>query len=168
MATSTNFTLKQLYFTFSGRSNRDQFWFLHALPAAAMLTTLFMLNEDIALVESAQIGGLFTLLHFVVYAAVIWMGLAIQIKRYHDKNDTGWWVFINIIPGLGAIWAMIENGMMKGDADDNRFGSPPADDRRQIAAAGLAVSVVGAALIYWIVQVGCTLENLSLAYGWWE
>jgi len=168
MSSSSAFSIKQLYFTFGGRTNRDHFWYLHALPTAAMLTTLFMLQDDIASVSSAQISGLFTLLHFLVYGILIWMGLTIQIKRYHDKNDSGWWVLVNIIPGLGAIWAMIESGMMRGDSSDNRFGSPPIKDRLQTAAAGMAIAAIGAALIYWIVQIGCTLEMLSLAYGWWE
>ena len=165
---SSAFSLSQVYFSFSGRANRDQFWFMHALPTAAMLTTLFMLSDDIATGESAVIGAIFSLLHYVVYGVLIWMGLAVQIKRYHDKNASGWWVFINIIPGLGAIWAMIESGMMRGDESDNPFGPPPSADRLQVAAVGIGVAVIGSALIYWIVQLGCSLEMLSLAYGWWE
>ena len=160
--------IKDIYFSFSGRASRDHFWFLHALPTVAMLTTFFMLGDEIALGESWLIGGLFTLLEFAVYAVLIWICLAVQIKRYHDKNSTGWWVFINIIPGLGAIWAMIENGLMPGDATDNPYGPPPVNDRIQIAAAGIAITVIGCAIIYWVVQIGCSLETLSLAYGWWE
>ena len=165
--TSSSLSLKNIYFTFSGRASRDHFWFLHVLPTAAMLATYYMLGDDIARGESWFVGGLFTLLKFAMYGILIWICLAIQIKRYHDKNSTGWWVFINIIPGLGAVWAMIENGMMPGDASDNPYGPPPTRDRIQIAAAGFAISVIGAALIYWIVQIGCTLEMLSLAYSWW-
>ena len=165
---SSLLSIKQLYFTFNGRANRSQFWFLHAIPTAAMLTTLFMMNEDINYVGSAPIKGLFILLHILVYAILIWVCLAIQIKRYHDKNATGWWVFINIIPGLGAIWAMIESGMMRGDDSANKFGAPPASDTLQVAAAGIALSAIGAAIIYWIVQIGCSIDTLSLAYEWWE
>lgn len=168
MATTPSTSLKALYFSFSGRTNRDHFWFLNVLPVAAFLCTFFMLGDDIALGESAIIGGFFTVLELAVYAAVAWICLAIQIKRYHDKNSTGWWVFINIIPGLGFIWAMIESGMMAGDTSDNPFGPPPNKDRLQTATIGFVVAVMGSALIYWLVQIGCTLETLSLAYGWWE
>lgn len=168
MSSSTATSFKEMYFSLSGRTNRDHFWFLNALPMAAMLTTLFMMGDDIATAESSVIGGLFWLLHLVVYLAVAWVCISVQVKRYHDKNSTGWWVFINIIPGLGAIWAMIESGMMAGDQTDNPYGPPPSSDRLQTAALGISVSAIAAALIYWIVQIGCSLEMLSLAYGWWE
>ena len=165
---SSALSIKNVYFSFSGRASRDHFWFLHALPTAATLTTFFMLSDDVAQAESWLVGGMFTLLKFTLFAALVWICLAVQIKRYHDKNSTGWWVFINVIPGLGAIWAMIENGMMAGDASANTYGPPPTNDRVQVAAAGIAITVIGSALIYWIIQIGCTLETLSLAYGWWE
>ena len=54
------------------------------------------------------------------------MSLAIQVKRWHDRNKSGWWVLIGLIPLIGGIWALIETGFLAGDDGENRFGWPSA------------------------------------------
>ncbi|MEE9345521.1 MAG: DUF805 domain-containing protein [Methylococcales bacterium] len=49
----------------------------------------------------------------------------VQIKRWHDRNKTGWWVLINFIPVLGAIWSLIELGFFKGTEGTNSYGEDP-------------------------------------------
>ena len=44
----------------------------------------------------------------------IWSGIAIGIKRWHDRDKSGWWMFIVLIPIIGAIWAFVECGCLRG------------------------------------------------------
>jgi uncharacterized membrane protein YhaH (DUF805 family) len=40
-----------------------------------------------------------------------------MVKRWHDRGKHGYWVFINLIPLVGPIWALIELGFL-GPTDD--------------------------------------------------
>ena len=51
--------------------------------------------------------------------------IIVTIKRYHDRNKSGWWVLIAFIPVVGALWQLIECGFLPGTAGTNRFGPDP-------------------------------------------
>jgi uncharacterized membrane protein YhaH (DUF805 family) len=46
----------------------------------------------------------------------------LAIKRFHDRDKSGWFVLISFIPVIGPIWLLIELGFLRGSAGDNRFG----------------------------------------------
>ena len=48
-------------------------------------------------------SGIFTLLSLI--PAII-----VHIKRFHDRDKSGWWVLLGLIPFIGAIWLLIELG----------------------------------------------------------
>lgn len=52
--------------------------------------------------------------------------LAVQVKRWHNRNKSGWWVLINCVPLIGAIWVFVEAGPLAGDQASNNFGAPSA------------------------------------------
>ena len=51
-----------------------------------------------------------------------WIGLSVQVKRWHDRGKSGWWGLINLIPIIGQVWVFIECGVLRSTAGDNRFG----------------------------------------------
>lgn len=55
---------------------------------------------------------------------LLWPTLAVSVKRWHDRNKSGWWVLAALIPVIGWLWVLIENGLLRGSADANRFGEP--------------------------------------------
>jgi uncharacterized membrane protein YhaH (DUF805 family) len=46
--------------------------------------------------------------------AIIWPALVIYIKRIHDRNKSGWFILIPVIPGvlLGITWGVAVVGML--------------------------------------------------------
>jgi uncharacterized membrane protein YhaH (DUF805 family) len=68
----------------------------------------------------AWMGGLSLLM-----LPVIWASLAISVKRWHDRNKSGWWVLIALIPVVGGLWTLIENGFLAGSDGPNRYGEDP-------------------------------------------
>jgi uncharacterized membrane protein YhaH (DUF805 family) len=58
----------------------------------------------------------------VLSLVIGWPGIAISVKRYHDRNKSGWWVLINLIPVVGILWTVVENGLLRGSVGPNRFG----------------------------------------------
>ena len=55
----------------------------------------------------------------------IWMKLAVIVKRWHDRDKSGWWILITLIPFIGWLWQLIECGFMDGTQGPNKYGPSP-------------------------------------------
>lgn len=51
--------------------------------------------------------------------------IAVQVRRYHDLNMSGWWVIINVVPFVNIFFAIVVLGLKKGDAHANKYGESP-------------------------------------------
>ena len=67
-------------------------------------------------------------LGYIIMLVLLWPSLAVQIKRWHDRDKSGWWQLISLVPIAGPIWAFIELGFLPGTSGANRYDSP-ADHR---------------------------------------
>jgi uncharacterized membrane protein YhaH (DUF805 family) len=54
-----------------------------------------------------------------------WPNWAVAVKRWHDRDKSGWWMLINLIPILGSIWTVVELGFFPGTPGDNHYGPDP-------------------------------------------
>ncbi|TWT96445.1 DUF805 domain-containing protein [Neorhodopirellula pilleata] len=103
------------------RIPRSTFWKFYAV-VYGLLLIVGVLSEFESIPESVT-----TALSFLLFP-VLAMGIIVQIKRWHDRDKSGWWVLINAIPILGGIWSFIECGCMKGTNGPNQFGPDPLQD----------------------------------------
>ncbi len=113
-------TLTGILFSFSGRIPRRTFWgaslSVIGIFYAAMCGAMAVLGEN---------SGAFMGLIILLYIPMIWCMLAIQCKRWHDLDKSGWWYFISWIPFVGSIWFLIETGCLRGTFGLNRYGEDP-------------------------------------------
>jgi len=114
----TDMTLAQVYFSFNGRIGLTTFWLKGVLPIVAL--TFIVVLIDVAYFDNSSFSGILSLLWRIL---IIWPSLALTVKRWHDRDKSGWWVFIGIIPIIGIIWAFIENGFLTGTNEPNQYGS---------------------------------------------
>jgi uncharacterized membrane protein YhaH (DUF805 family) len=119
-----NIDWTHLLFKFDGRINRAKFWAGIAATWTIGIGLLILLGAAIA-ADSAALTTIGVVLAIAIYGALIWMGLAISIKRWHDRGKSGWWVLIAAIPFIGAIWALVETGFLEGDPGDIQYGPNP-------------------------------------------
>ena len=122
------------WFSFQGRIGRKTWWLGYVLPmiGISVLSTVldigfgFITLEDAAPVDGYGFEtrgvGVFGILSLI---PLIWGGLAGQVKRWHDRDKSGWFVLINFIPLVGPIWAFVELGFLRGTMGPNRFGPDP-------------------------------------------
>jgi uncharacterized membrane protein YhaH (DUF805 family) len=61
----------------------------------------------------------------VCYVLMIWVSLATQVKRWHDRDKSGWWCLINLIPYIGGIWVLVECGCLRATEGANSYGPDP-------------------------------------------
>lgn len=117
-------TFIEMLFSFKGRIGRLTYWGLcFALLGIELLGLYTFYILDI-ITSSSQNGlrDLVFLLFLVFICLIFWSLLAITVKRWHDRNKSGWWIFIGLIPIIGALWTTIELGFLKGTEGENRFG----------------------------------------------
>ena len=107
-------------FSLQGRISRRQYWLNFILPVFA-LSTLIALVSDPRLNPNG--GGNWLVILWSL--AVLWPGVATQVKRWHDRDKSGWWYLISFVPIIGSLWAFIETGFLPGTEGDNRYGPDP-------------------------------------------
>lgn len=108
---------KKLLFSFEGRINRQPFWMF--------ILGVFVVTFIVAFL-AGMLGDTLGMIILIPYFIVqIWASLAVQVKRWHDRDKSGWWVLIGLIPVIGSIWVLVECGFLRGTEGQNRFGPDP-------------------------------------------
>jgi uncharacterized membrane protein YhaH (DUF805 family) len=109
--------LSALLFSFKGRVNRKPYWqCICAALLADMILSIATYPVDEYVQDAAQVGLL---------AALAWPMLALQAKRWHDRDKSAWWLLVNLIPYVGFVWVLVECGILPGTSGANRFGPDP-------------------------------------------
>jgi uncharacterized membrane protein YhaH (DUF805 family) len=123
--------MQSLLFSFQGRINRAKFWLL---TIAADIAWIILMGVLFAVVGGSidadgtpNLGGgaIGALLFLVLLVVFVWIGLAIGVKRWHDRDKSGWWVLIALVPVIGSLWYLIECGFLKGTTGANTYGADP-------------------------------------------
>jgi uncharacterized membrane protein YhaH (DUF805 family) len=116
---------KYLLTSFSGRINRAKFWagvgVLWVVTIVAQIIDAVTGMVLIPLQDGQGFGPLTTIMLLVS----IYVGLALYTKRWHDRDKSGWWSLIMLVPIVGAIWLLVECGILPGTKGPNRFGPDP-------------------------------------------
>lgn len=96
--------------TFNGRASRSAYWWF------ALFMFIIALVVDIVGAASGSTG-----IQYVVDVVIFVLTLALQVRRLHDTNRTGFWWFISIIPIVGSIVLLVFD-CLPGTPGPNRFG----------------------------------------------
>ncbi len=122
-----NPTWKQILFSFQGRIRRAHYWAgfgVQMLLAFVIVVPIFIMAASDS-GNSEALPAVSVILMLVVYFFIIWISLATQAKRWHDRNKSAWWILINLIPYIGGLWAFIECGCLPG-VEPNTYGPAAA------------------------------------------
>jgi uncharacterized membrane protein YhaH (DUF805 family) len=113
----------QKYIGFSGRAARSEYWywvlFILLLQIVAWLIDMTLFGFNTTGVN--PIGSLLSL-------ATLLPGLAVSVRRLHDIDRAGWWIFLVLIPLIGAI-VLIYWACLRGTVGANRFGPDPLEGK---------------------------------------
>lgn len=123
--------MMDLFFSFNGRINRAKFWLGNvALWVVYVILMIvggggMMMSMDPNAPPSGAGIGIMGIIVLIIYIAMIWPALAIGVKRWHDRDKSGWWVLIALVPIIGGLWYLIECGFLEGTKGPNKFGPDP-------------------------------------------
>ncbi len=107
------------YAVFSGRARRKEYWYF------VLFNTI--ISFVLGIIESlAGIGaGMdYSVLAGIYSLAVLLPSIGVSIRRLHDTGRSGWWLFIALVPIIGAIIILI---FTVGDSQEgtNQYGPSP-------------------------------------------
>lgn len=114
-------TLLQLLFSFEGRISRST---LGNVNGAIFIYFLVIGGIGNA-VEGTAMEIVVAVITLVTFFPLCWIALATQVKRWHDRDKSGFMVLINLICCIGGIWAFIECVWLPGTPGDNQYGPEP-------------------------------------------
>ncbi len=117
-------TLMQTLFSFSGRVPRRVYWGVSVVIMAIFYAILFStvgVEED----PDADPGLVAPIIMLVFLLPFLWINLAIGVKRWHDRDKSGWMILVGMIPIVGPIWTLVECGCMRGTEGPNQYGADP-------------------------------------------
>jgi uncharacterized membrane protein YhaH (DUF805 family) len=101
------------YATFGGRARRAEYWMFTLINTIVAVVVAFV---------SMKVGMQW--LYFIYLVAVLLPSLAVGIRRLHDTGRSGWYLFIALIPLIGAIVLLVWL-IQDSQAGDNQYGANP-------------------------------------------
>ena len=113
-----------LLFSFQGRIRRLHFW-IGALGVGVVVGIVASVLLGMSGLAQGTPNPIIMVLLAALYVLEIWVGLALDVKRCHDRDKSGWFILIGLIPLVGAIWLLVELGFLDGTQGPNRFGPSP-------------------------------------------
>ncbi len=106
-----------LLFSFHGRINRLQYWLgtlgvglggaLLVFVLALLLGVAAPFDRDLGLQGFAALG----LIVIVVCLLASWCGFALQVKRFHDRNQPGWLCLLPFAPMSGLMFVVVSSAL---------------------------------------------------------
>ena len=119
MGMPLNFQPLAKYAQFEGRARRSEYW-LWQLVIGVFIVGVVLSYVTMAAHEGGPINIVFGL---VLLGSVI-PSFAVNVRRLHDIDKSGFWLFIFLIPLLGAVVLFIFH-LMDGTPGPNRYGEDP-------------------------------------------
>lgn len=126
------------YADFQGRSRRTEYWmfalfqFLFLLVFVALFAALIGFSADFSAIENNPLLWILGAVFLLSYLGLFFIpGIAVTVRRWHDQNQSGWFILlfvvlglIPIVGGLSSI-AQIVFMCLPGTKGPNKYGEDP-------------------------------------------
>lgn len=115
------------YAQFTGRSGRKEFWLflLGVNLVAAALAIVWTADTDV-IGYTGTIGNLAFAILIIGFFAILVPYVAVQVRRFHDQNRSGWFALLNLVPYIGPIIVLVMMAL-QGTEGENEYGPDPAE-----------------------------------------
>ena len=110
-------------FVGKGRASRKEFWLFHLIGPLSVVVAMIFLTLIRILVPIEAFNTIISLLWLVYIVGLLIALVAISIRRLHDTNRNGAFIFLVFVP-LGGIVLLILH-CLQGTDGDNKYGPNP-------------------------------------------
>ena len=110
-------------FAFDGRIDREVFWLSNLFCLAltvplALSVPIIVVDAQTAEIRPGNPAAMFA------FAALMWIQVALAVKRLHDRAITGWAALLLAIPFISLV-AFFVIGILPGTKGPNMYGPGP-------------------------------------------
>ncbi len=114
------------YADFSGRSRRKEYWMfsLFLILVSIVLFGILFAVGGLDAGGSGLVGSTFLVVFGLFFLAVLIPSIAVQVRRFHDQDKSGWFVLLGLIPYVGGFIVFVFM-CLDGTHGPNRFGPDP-------------------------------------------
>jgi uncharacterized membrane protein YhaH (DUF805 family) len=144
-----SFEWRHAFVSLEGRLSRRSFWLAALIAALLSFAVYFLLAASLGLRTPGRRNEAIAIASLVEFAVMLYPRVAVEVKRLHDFDWSGWWALpMNLLQlaavlvyaaaqhgnddestvvGLGVsilVLLSIVLGTPRGDARENRFGLP--------------------------------------------
>jgi len=112
---------KYLFTSFDGRINRAKFWAGVGVIIAVAIVAQILDNVLGITIGESGLGPIY----IIVGLISLYCAIALYAKRWHDRDKSGWWTLIGLVPIIGGIWLIVELGILQGTQGSNQYGPDP-------------------------------------------
>ncbi len=119
------------YADFSGRSRRKEYWMFTLLSVIVSIVLVGLMVSGMNMGETGE-PEMGVLAYLAVGLLAIWglgsliPSLAVQVRRFHDQDKSGWFILLGFIPYIGGLIVLVFM-CIEGTKGPNRFGDDPKD-----------------------------------------
>lgn len=107
-------------FSFQGRMSRFMYWTINLVGTFAYVVLAVAMLMSYG--PESEMAGAIALILYIPFGVSMF---AAQVKRWHDRNKSGWWWMVGMIPLIGPWWVLIECGFLEGTNGPNEYGESP-------------------------------------------
>ena len=110
------------YTDFGSRSARAEFWWVQLFY---LIMLIILAIPAVMFSSSSGEPSLLALLPLIIFVVVgVIPMVALQIRRFHDQDKSGWFLLLSFIPYVGGFIVLIFM-LIAGTRGPNRFGEDP-------------------------------------------
>lgn len=111
--------VKNKYVLFDGRAGRKEYWLFFLANIALSIIYLILTS----IFGNGVLSMIISVIYLLFSLAILLPGLALCVRRLHDVGKGGGWIFITLVPIVGA-FILLYYMIIKGEPNPNRFGPP--------------------------------------------
>lgn len=124
-------TFREKFFGLDGRIGRADWWIGQLLQWGLILVPMIVAALIQVLVFGVRSGEenpplavtlTSTIVMLPAWIASAAVGICTSVQRFHDRNQSGWWLLISFLPLLGPIYLLINLGFIAGTPGPNKYG----------------------------------------------
>lgn len=147
------------YANFSGRASRAEFWWFFLFMFVVWIVAYFVLIGSLVGAGASQttpsagfLGtfGVVGLLLFLFWLAMIIPSIAVQVRRLHDTDRSGWWIGGFYL--LYALYFVLMIGSMGSIMASQAAGTPP-DPKQVFGGTFVASMILGMVMFVYMIAL---------------
>jgi uncharacterized membrane protein YhaH (DUF805 family) len=122
---------RTLLFSFEGRASTRDFW-KYQIVLLLLSIVIVLVSPQPEIAVGMGIGELYREAmaatpwwHWPIMLAMLYTGLAVATKRWHDQDRSAWWNLLLLLFPLGALVMIGMLGFIRGTPGPNRYGAAP-------------------------------------------